>query len=111
VDIDIVIVVYKKSPKYHENTSETYSRRWASLKPGVLITVTTCVETNCQSNSLEPLDGWHRLAGHSSSEIQLFAVFDTLQQTVTSLATDVFTQANGLVYKHIGLILHIYNHS
>ena len=96
---------------YFENTSKTYSPRWVSLKPGVLITVTICVETNCQSNSLEPLDGWHRLAGHSSTENQRIAVFDTLQQTVTSLATDDFTQANGLVYKHIGLILHLYNHS
>ena len=84
-----------KSLKYYENTSETYSPRRASLN--VLVTVTICVETNCQSNSLEPLDGWHRLAGDFSSETQLFAAFDSLQQIVTSLATDVFTQANGLV--------------
>ena len=86
-----------KSLKYYENTSETYSPRRASLKPGVLTTVTICVEANCQSNSLEPLGCWHRLAGDSSSEIQYSAAFDSLQQIVTSLATDVFTQANGLV--------------
>jgi len=84
-----------KSLKYYENTSETYSPRRASLN--VLVTVTICVETNCQSYSLEPLDCWHRLAGDFSSETQLFAAFDSLQQIVTSLATDVFTQANGLV--------------
>jgi len=39
VNVDIVILVYKKSLNYFKNTSETYSPRWASLKPGVLITV------------------------------------------------------------------------
>ena len=63
----------------------------------LLVTVTICVETNCQCNSLEPLDGWHRRPGDSCNETQVFAVFLSLQQTVTSLATEVFTQANGLV--------------
>jgi len=70
--------------------SETYSPPLASMKPGVLITVTICVETNCQSNSLEPLDGWHRRPGDSCSEKKGFAVFLSLQHTVTSLATDVY---------------------
>ena len=70
--------------------SETYSPPWASSKPGVLITVTICVETNCQSNSLEPLDSWHRLAGDSCSERHHPSIFHSLQHTVTSLAIDFY---------------------
>jgi len=58
----------------------------------LLVTVTICVETNCQCNSLEPLDGWHRLAGDYSSETQYTRFLYSLQQIATSLECVIFIQ-------------------